>query len=45
VGEIKKHLLLAHGIPPEEQIIGGWTEVFEKQFKGYLARKYLKTRK
>jgi len=45
VGEINEHLLLVHGIPPEEQIIDGWTEDLEKQFKRYLAKKYLKTRK
>jgi len=45
LGEINEHLLLAHRIPYEEQIIDGWTEDLEKQFKRYLAKKYQKTRK
>jgi hypothetical protein len=34
-----EHLLPAQGIPPDEQIIGGWTNNFEKQFRVYLAKK------
>ena len=45
VGEINEHLMLAHGIPPDEQDIEGWTDDFENQFRLYLARKYLKTKK
>ncbi len=43
VGEINEHLLLAHGIPPDEQVIDGWTDDFEKKAKKYFAKKYLKT--
>lgn len=43
VGEINEHLLLAHGIPPDEQVIDGWTDDFEKQFRKYFAKNYLKT--
>jgi len=45
VGEINEHLMLEHGIPPNMQIIDGWTDDFEKQCRNYLAKKYLKTRK
>jgi len=40
VGEINKHLLLAHGIPPDEQIIDGWTEEFEKLCRKYFAKSF-----
>jgi predicted small metal-binding protein len=40
VGEIVEHLLMAHGIPPDEQIIEGWTDSFEKQAKKYVIKKY-----
>jgi hypothetical protein len=45
VGEINEHLMLAHGIPPAEQDIEDWTDDYENQFRSYLARKYLKTKK
>jgi hypothetical protein len=31
---------MAHGIPPDEQIIEGWTDSFEKQAKKYAIKKY-----
>ena len=37
-GEIGEHLWLAHGIPYDEQIIEGWTDDFEKQFRKYFAK-------
>jgi hypothetical protein len=41
VGEINEHLLLAHGIPPDEQIIDGWTEDFEKLYRKHFAKGFL----
>jgi len=45
VGEIVEHLLLVHGIPPDEQFIDGWTDDFEKQSRKYLINKYLKAQR
>ena len=38
VGEINEHLLYAHGIPPDEQIIEGWTKDHEKLCRKYFAK-------
>jgi len=43
VSEIVDHLLSAHGIPLDEQLIDDWTDNFEKQARKYLTNKYLKT--
>jgi hypothetical protein len=45
IGGIVEHLLLAHGIPFDEQVIEGWKPNFEKQARRYLAHKYLKTKR
>jgi len=44
VGEINEHLLLAHGIPPDKQLIDGWTDDFERRMKKYFIENYLKTK-
>jgi len=45
VGEIVEHLLMAHGIPPNEQIIEGWTDSFEKEARKFLIKKYVKSKR
>jgi len=45
IGEIVEHLLIAHGIPPEEQIIKGWNNSFEKEARKFLIKKYMKSKR
>ena len=44
-GEIVEHIWLAHGISPENQIIEGWEDKFEKQAMKYLVEKYVKKKR